>query len=198
MADSHDLFTVNGTRFAFPKLPEPLEDYGPAAYKMRDRRDRLLAEARTTRFVKPREVRPLPCPKPGIGDFAPKPGAPGAAIELDDGTVGEVWALAPKGRRWVVRGGEYVEITPSGRVLMTHTGEGQRQAIVAELQRRYINAVMRQVMPVTPPMPWRTDEMAAWLAATEPARRWACAYLANKLYPAVYPHPGDFELKEAS
>lgn len=74
--------TVNGTLFGFPALPTP-EEMGEELHAKFTAANQAILDAaaavKSRRPVKPRQWRG---PKPGTGEFTPKPGEPGWSVSV--------------------------------------------------------------------------------------------------------------------
>lgn len=103
-----DLFTVAGTTFRFPSLPDDYVTEAPELFeRFTAERANVLAKATEAKHTPLAKPRPFPRPKAGNGAFTPKPGAPGDVITVD-GRDFEVWSPGPyAGTRWVTHAGRY-------------------------------------------------------------------------------------------
>jgi hypothetical protein len=191
-ATDRDQFEVNGTTFSFGKLLSA-DEMMPGLYeKLKEHRDGILATAAKVKFKPLPMPRPFRGPKPGNGDFVPKPGQPGAPAELADGTPAEVWALAPGGYRWLVADGRYFHTGGWGEM----SPEKQRDEIIAEVvHRSFWIRVRAFTAERTPPAGVR--EHGRWLLDI---RVHIENTIKHELYPSHYPDPGVFaaELGESA
>ncbi|WP_190824673.1 hypothetical protein [Saccharopolyspora pogona] len=90
---------VKSTLFDFPALPD---DAHPA---LREKRQAILDKAAKIKAPpKPSKRGPQPskAPKPGTGEFTPKPGEPGGKVTFAGDRTGTVWSDAPHGGKWVI------------------------------------------------------------------------------------------------
>lgn len=220
-------YEVQGTLFQFPEEPsfstaqELLTDAGYNSAKahvtaknhpekvqplweirVQDLLDKAakVSPGRTNHKIWPDKISQHRCPKPGTGEWSPKPGDPGSEI---NGC--EVWALAPNNHRWVINGDSYALVHAKGGRSRADYGPGDaREMIVGEMKNLYGHRRSQEFVPPSecPRMfkkgaPLREirqyeADRDRYNARTVVARQYAGELIAHELYPSHYPHPGSW------